>query len=248
MTYPFGSENNPQPAAPPVPAQPAEATSYTPVPEQPVAPQAPAPPAQQQAPAPPTVFLPAQPMQPQPMQPMPAQPMPAQPMQPVSAPPTAYLPAMVEAPQVMGPATVVTDFGAPAGPSALRRNLVPVLAVVSGVLLLLSGVVIGLYVNERSELSKTRTTLQSQVQEQRDIVTQRDTKLAETEKRVGELTTELSVTETSLSSVTAERDVLLPCMRRVQELYDKLDARADLVAILTQTEDACNRAEETVSP
>jgi cell division protein FtsB len=150
---------------------------------------------------------------------------------PVSVLPTAYLPVATSAPPAAAPAA-----------DANRRKLTLVLAVLGAVLLVVSGVLGGLYINERGRLADTKVALQ----QQREIVTQREATIAESEKQVSDLTGELATTKTSLTSTTAERDVLLPCMRRTQELFDAIDNNRELTAIIRQTSDACKKAEDKV--
>jgi hypothetical protein len=218
MTYSYGPEDPNQPGAPAIPANAVDPGVTThqavPVPGQP---QAPVPQfaAQQFAVPPPAA--------------------PSFTAPPVSAPPTAYLPVATSAPPSIAPATGVA--------AAPRRNVTLILAIVAAVLLAVSGVTGGLYFNEHSRLSDTKSTLQ----EQRDVVAQREAKIAESEKQVADLTSELATTKTTLTATTAERDVLVPCMRRVQELFDALDNKRPLTTILSQTDEACDKAEDAVN-
>ncbi|MEQ4305480.1 hypothetical protein ABNF97_29555 [Plantactinospora sp. B6F1] len=137
----------------------------------------------------------------------------------------------------------------PPGPRpALGGRATLLLAILSVLLLALGGVGFGLYLNERGELRETRSDLNSQLQEQRDIVTQRDQKIAETEQKVSDLTTELDTTKENLSTVTKERDVLLPCMRRAQDMFDAARDRNEsrLSSALRQADTACSKAQAGV--
>ncbi|MFY1637618.1 hypothetical protein ACN27F_30830 [Solwaraspora sp. WMMB335] len=170
---------------------------------------------------------------------------------PISAPPTS-VPPTSPPPQYGPPPYAQAPYAqapyAQAPPPAPRGRATVVLAVLSVLLLALGAVGFGLYLNERGELRETRSDLSTQLQEQRDIVTERDEKIAETEVRVGELTEELDSTKENLSGVTEERDVLLPCMRRAQEMFDAARAgdEAKLDAALRQADTACSRAQAGV--
>ncbi|MEN3608177.1 hypothetical protein [Plantactinospora sp. ZYX-F-223] len=130
-------------------------------------------------------------------------------------------------------------------PPVFRGRATLLLAILSVALLVLGGVGFGLYFNERGELRETRSDLNTQLQEQRDTVTQRDAKIAETEKKVSDLTTELTTTKDNLSDVTKERDVLLPCMRRAQDMFDAARDRNEsrLSTALRQADTACSKAQ-----
>ncbi|MFY1699308.1 MULTISPECIES: hypothetical protein [unclassified Solwaraspora] len=186
------------------------------------------------APAP----APAPPISAPPTQPFPVQPSYA----PVSPPVPPYTPAAA-------PAAAPAQSYAPAPPPAAPKGRATIaLAVVSVLLLVLGAVGFGLYVDERGELRDTRSDLTSQLQEQRDIVTEQEEKIAETEARVGELTTELDTTKENLAGVTEERDVLLPCMRRAQEMFDAARAgnESKIETALRQADTACSRAQAGV--
>ncbi|WP_051797216.1 hypothetical protein [Catenuloplanes japonicus] len=129
----------------------------------------------------------------------------------------------------------------PAAPSApLGRNGM-ILAVLCAVLFTLAGIGFGLYLNERGELGDTRTELQ----EQREIVTQRDATIADAEKRATDLTTTLDTTKDTLAETTEERDALVPCMRGTQDIFTALREDNDdkLGRALDAAEEACGKAE-----
>jgi uncharacterized protein HemX len=229
MTYPSYGPEDAQYRAPaaPVPAQPANA--YPPAPPSTPYPPASAPPVSAAPTSPPPTSAP-----------------------PVSAPPTQAFAAQPSYPP--GPAATDNQppYGPPppygpaqAPPAAPKRRATLVLAVLSVLLLALGTVGFGLYYSERGELRETRTDLNAQLQEQRDIVSERDETIAETEARVAELTTELDATKENLSGLTEERDVLLPCMRRVQEMFDiaRAGERNKLDAAIRQADTACSRAQ-----
>ena len=186
---------------------------------------------------------------------------PPAPPPPVSAPPTATAPGAAPptaAPPAYGPPTATPPTSGPptygpptypqVPPPAPKGRATLALAVLSVLLLALGAVGFGLYLNERGELRETSSDLSTQLQEQRDIVTERDEKIAETEVRVGELTDELNSTKENLAGVTEERDVLLPCMRRAQEMFDAARAGDEdkLDTALRQADTACSRAQAGV--
>ncbi|MDG4771810.1 hypothetical protein [Solwaraspora sp. WMMD792] len=181
---------------------------------------------------------------------------PPAPPPPTPAPPTATSPAYgppTPAPPTSGPPTSgPPGYGPPTYPQvpppAPKGRATLVLAVLSVLLLALGAVGFGLYFNERGELRDTRSDLTTQLQEQRDIVAERDERITETETRVGELTSELDTTKENLAGVTEERDVLLPCMRRAQEMFDAARAGDEdkLDAALRQADTACSRAQAGV--
>ncbi|MFY1690763.1 hypothetical protein [Plantactinospora sp. WMMB782] len=137
---------------------------------------------------------------------------------------------------------------APGSPAVFRGRGTLLLAVLSVALLVLAGVGFGLYLNERGELRETRSDLNTQLQEQRDTVTQRDAKIAETEQKVNDLTTELTTTKDNLSDITKERDVLLPCMRRAQDMFDAARDQNEsrLRTALRQADTACSKAQSGI--
>lgn len=169
------------------------------------------------------------------------------PYAPTSPPATGYAPAP-PVPPYAPPTGSPPTAAPPAPPPASKGRATIVLAVVSALLLVLGAVGFGLYVNERGELRDTRADLTGQLQEQRDIVTEQEEKITETEARVGELTTELDTTKENLAGVTEERDVLLPCMRRAQEMFDAARAGDEdkLDTALRQADIACSRAQAGV--
>ncbi|ROO61141.1 hypothetical protein EDC02_3070 [Micromonospora sp. Llam0] len=220
MSYPYGSED----AQYRPPATPTPTPTPTPAPAP-----APAPPIS----GPPTQAFPAQPAYGPPPYP------PTSPPYPPTSPPASGYPPPTGSPPAASP---------PTPPAAPNGRATVVLAVVSVLLLALGAVGFGLYFNERGELRETRSDLTSQLQEQRDIVTERDEKITETETRVGELTSELDTTKENLAGVTEERDVLLPCMRRAQEMFDAARAGDEdkLDTALRQADTACSRAQAGV--
>ncbi|GAB7046769.1 hypothetical protein [Catenuloplanes indicus] len=136
-------------------------------------------------------------------------------------------------------------YPAPAGPAYSTpppaRQQLPVTTLVLGVvcllLLVLAGIGLGLYVNERRRHNATEALLRD-----------RDTTITETESRADDLDARLNNTEDQLSEITGERDALLPCMRRAQEIFDALrrDDDDDLGTALEMGITACAEAEEAV--
>ncbi|GAB7044037.1 MULTISPECIES: hypothetical protein [Catenuloplanes] len=137
------------------------------------------------------------------------------------------------------------QYPAPAGPTYAAPppagNQLPVTTLVLGVvcllLLVLAGTGLGLYVNERRRHNATEALLRD-----------RDAAITETERRATDLDARLKNTEDQLSEVTGERDALLPCMRRAQEIFDALrrDDDDDLGTALEMAITACAEAEDAV--
>lgn len=127
----------------------------------------------------------------------------------------------------------------PAPPSAHRR--LPVTTIVLGVvcllLLVLAGTGLGLFVNERRQHDATEALLRD-----------RDATISETERQVDDLNARTKTTGDQLAEITGERDALLPCMRRAQEIFDALrrDDDDDLGTALEMAITACAEAEDTV--
>ena len=168
--------------------------------------------------------------------------------QPTASQPTVGFPAQPPAAPAYQPAAPAYQPAAPAyqpaapayppplaqisgtpyeSPEARRRPTVLVLAIAGALLLVFGGLMLGLYVNERGNLSDTKTNLSdtradltAQVQEQKTIVTDQQAKLAEAEKHATDLDTQLKTTKTNLADVTGQRDALVPCMRRIQDAFD----------------------------
>ncbi|MFI5845758.1 hypothetical protein ACIA8K_39245 [Catenuloplanes sp. NPDC051500] len=159
------------------------------------------------------------------------------PAAPTSGPPTVAFPAHIPPSPVEQPYPPVPVPAAGSSPG--RAGLV--LGVLCAVLFLLAGVGFGLYLNERGELGDTRAELQ----EQRDLVTQRDATIADAGKREADLTTTLDTTKDGLADVTEERDVLVPCMRGTQDIFIALREDNDdkLGRAIDAAEKACAKAE-----
>lgn len=143
--------------------------------------------------------------------------------------------------------------GVPYGPPEPRRKpAVLVLAIATAVLFVFGGLMFGLYLNERgtlndtkTEMRDTRTELTSQVEEQKSIVTEQEEKLAAAEKRAADLDKELGTTKTNMAEMKAQRDVLVPCMRRIQDAFDAA-ANGDSAGInraLRSARTTCDKAE-----
>ncbi|WP_125803839.1 hypothetical protein [Actinoplanes sp. ATCC 53533] len=133
-----------------------------------------------------------------------------------------------------------------------RRPAVLVLAIAAALLLVFGGLMLGLYVNDhgnlndtKADLRDTRADLGAQVQEQKSIVTQEQAKFAEAEKRATDLETQLKTSKANLADVTAQRDALVPCMRRIQDAFDSAangDARG-IDTALKRARTSCDKAE-----
>lgn len=175
--------------------------------------------------------------------------------QPTATQPTAQYPAQPPAaPAAPGYQPALTQIsGVPYGPpEARRRSTVLVLAIAAAMLLVFGGLMLGLYLNERGNLNDTKANLRdaradltAQVKEQQTIVTEQQAKLAQTEKRANDLNTQLGATKTNLAEVTAQRDVLVPCMRRIQDAFDAA-ANGDSSGVsraLRQARTTCDKAE-----
>ena len=186
-----------------------------------------------------------QPVVPQPGMPQPGMPQPPapQPMQYPAQPPAApgYPPALTQI------------SGIPYGPpEARRRSTVLVLSIAAAFLLVFGGLMLGLYLNERgtvndtkANLTDTRADLTAQVTEQKALVTEQQEKLALAEKKVTDLNAQIASTKASLADVTAQRDVLVPCMRRIQDAFDSA-ANGDSSGInraLRAARTTCDKAE-----
>jgi uncharacterized protein HemX len=174
--------------------------------------------------------------------PPPATPHPATP-HPATAP-TGQYPVQPPLPaQISG-----TPYGTP---PPRGRSTVLVLAIAAAVLLVFGGLMFGLYLNERGTLNDTKANLRdtradltAQVAEQKSIVTEQQEKLTQTEKRATDLSTQLDKTKTSLADVTAERDVLVPCMRRTEEIFSAATNgdESGTIRALRAARAACDRA------
>ncbi|WP_305787101.1 hypothetical protein [Symbioplanes lichenis] len=135
------------------------------------------------------------------------------------AQPTAPLPAPPPYPPVSA-----TPFPAP---PERRRPATLVLGIAAALLLVFGGLMLGLYLNEHGNLNDTkgnlrdtRADLTAQVEEQKGIVSSTQQKLADAEKKAGDLTTQLGATKADLAETKGQRDVLVPCMRRIQDAFD----------------------------
>jgi uncharacterized protein HemX len=135
---------------------------------------------------------------------------------------------------------------------ARRRPTVLVLAIAAALLLVFGGLMLGLYLNDHGNLNDTKANLRdtkadlgAQVQEQKTLVTEQEEKLAASEKRANDLKTQLDTTKTNLAAVTGQRDVLVPCMRRIQDAFDSAangDSRGISTA-LRRARTSCDKAE-----
>jgi len=133
-----------------------------------------------------------------------------------------------------------------------RRPTVLILAIAAALLLVFSGLMLGLYLNDhgnlndtKANLSSTRSDLSAQVQEQKSLVTQEQGKFAESEKLRTDLETQLKTTKATLADVTAQRDTLVPCMRRIQDAFDSAangDSRG-IDTALKRARTSCDKAE-----
>ncbi|MDP9792867.1 uncharacterized protein HemX [Catenuloplanes nepalensis] len=147
-----------------------------------------------------------------------------------------YGPEGHQYPAPAGPAPAPAYPAPPPSPAGLPITTL-VLGVVCLLLLVLAGLGLGLYVNERRQHNATEASLRD-----------RDTTITETESRADDLEARLNNTEDQLSDMTKERDALLPCMRRAQEIFDALrrDDDDDLGTALEMGITSCAEAEEAV--
>lgn len=184
-------------------------------------------------------------------------PQPAAP-QPAMAQTTGQFPVQSPAAPVAPgyPPALTQISGVPYGPPQdRRRSTVLVLAIAAALLLVFGGLMLGLYVNERGTLNDTkanlrdtRTDLTTQVNEQKTLVTEQQEKLALAEKRANDLNTQLGATKTNLTEMTAQRDVLVPCMRRVQDAFDAAATgdSSGVTRALRAARTTCDKAERKV--
>jgi len=175
--------------------------------------------------------------------------------QPTAAQPTVQYPVQPPAPPAApGYLPALTQIsGVPDGPAGdRRRSTVLVLAIAAALLLVFGGLMLGLYVNERgnlndtkANLNSTRTDLSAQVQEQKALATSLQAKLAEAEERATDLDTQLTTTKTNMSDMKAQRDALVPCMRRIQDAFDAASNgdSSGVTRALRQARTACDKAE-----
>ena len=173
-----------------------------------------------------------------PTAPQPTVSMPAQPPAPPAA--MAYPPALA---QISG-----TPYPAP---EARRKPTVLVLAIASALLLVFGGLMLGLYINERGNLADTKSTLhdtRSELEAQKALVASQQEKLAADDKNTTDLTTQLGDMKTKMTSVTAERDVLVPCMRRIEDAFDAAANGDDkgVTNALRQARTTCDKAETKI--
>ncbi|MEU0550368.1 hypothetical protein [Micromonospora sp. NPDC005979] len=145
---------------------------------------------------------------------------------PASAPPYAGQP--MSAPPVSGPAYGQPMSGPPgmapygAAPAPRRSRAVLVLALVATLLLLVSGVMTGLFVTKNNELNRTEKRLTTQV-------SQRDGTIAANTTEIGRLKTELQVmqdkldnTEQDLTGTRNDRDEQARQKKVIASCLDKL--------------------------
>jgi chromosome segregation ATPase len=118
--------------------------------------------------------------------------------------------------------------------------LVAVVAAVA--LFLLAGVMTGLYVAKSSQLGDTRETLNKREQ----TIAANNEKITKLESDLETANSELTKSKESLTDVTKERDVLLPCMRRFVEALDSVGNDAALETALRQATTACQKAQAEV--
>jgi hypothetical protein len=137
-----------------------------------------------------------------------------------------------------------TPYPAPPG----RRPTVLVLSIAAALLLVFGGLMLGLYVNERGNLHDTQAALtdtRAQVEQQKTLVTQQTAKTTAAEKNAADLTAQLDKKNTDLNDMKGQRDVLIPCMRRIQDAFDAA-ANGDSGGIsnaLRQARTLCDKAE-----
>lgn len=179
--------------------------------------------------------------QPQPItQPM-QQPVPQQtPPQPAPQPAGLY-----PAPPQFAVAPVTSPVVGYGGPPARRPVATIVLSIVTVLLIVFGGVMIGFYLDKRGELRETKADLTSQVQAQEQIVADQGKKIADGDKKAADLSNQLNGTKTNLAGVTADRNALVPCMRRIQEAFtaaENGDAGATRTA-LRRAKTSCDKAE-----
>ena len=165
--------------------------------------------------------------------------------QPQPAPQPGPPPALYPAPPQFAVAPVTSPVVGYGAPPPRRPVAALVLAVVTVLLLVFGGVMVGFYLDKRGELRDTKADLTSQVQQQEAIVADQGKKIAEVEKKAGDLNTQLTGTKNNLAGVTADRNALVPCMRRIQEAFtaaENGDAGATRTA-LRRAKTSCDKAE-----
>jgi hypothetical protein len=164
-----------------------------------------------------------------------------------------YPPPPQPQPQPTGswPATSTPPYAVSGAPPAVgapygeqQRGRAPMLvAVVAAVaLFLLAGVMTGLYVAKSSQLGDTRETLNKREQ----TIVANNEKITKLESDLETANSELTKSKESLTDVTKERDVLLPCMRRFVEALDSVGNDAALETALRQATTACQKAQAEV--
>jgi septal ring factor EnvC (AmiA/AmiB activator) len=119
---------------------------------------------------------------------------------------------------------------------------VPVLSIATALLLVFGGLMLGFYLNERGNLNDTRANLTAQVSEQKTTVAGQQEKLTAAEKKATDLNAQLEKQKTSMADVTAQRDVLAPCMRHFEAMLDAT-TEGGFEAAYRATKAACDKAE-----
>lgn len=133
--------------------------------------------------------------------------------------------------------------GSPYGPPRARgRSAVVVLSIATALLVIFGGLMLGLYLNERGNLSDTRADMASQVSEQKTVVAGQQEKLTTEEKETADLKAQLDKLKASTADVTAQRDVLTPCMRHFEAMLDAV-SDASFRASYQAAKAACDKAE-----
>lgn len=172
--------------------------------------------------------------------------------------PTQQLPEYPAQPPVSGPGapgfptgamqTSGASYGtAPPG----RGSTTSVLAAVAGLFFVLAAVLGGLYFDKRGELRDTKADLAtrtSEMQTQQRLVAEQSAKTAEAEKHAADLTGELDKTKASLTDMTSDRKVLMPCMQRIQEMFQaaREGNGSATIRALERARTACDKAEINV--
>ncbi|MET0492477.1 MAG: hypothetical protein ABW000_05035 [Actinoplanes sp.] len=164
-----------------------------------------------------------------------------QPAPPQGPPPAALYPA----PPQFAVAPVTSPVVGYGPPPAKRPVAAIVLSIVTVLLVVFGGVMVGFYLDKRGELRETKADLTSQVQAQEKIVADQGKKIADGDKKAADLNSQLTGTKNNLAGVTSDRNALVPCMRRIQEAFtaaENGDAGATRTA-LRRAKSSCDKAE-----
>jgi hypothetical protein len=183
--------------------------------------------------------------------------------QPMSAPPQSGAPygqqqhsaPPMSAPPMSAPPGSAPPYGAPAAPAAKSgagRNVL-VLAIVAGLLLVLSGVMTGLYVAKSSDLDATERTLTSRVAERDTTITTNKTEIDRLTKELQTAKDKLGNVEQDLTGTKNDRDQQLKEKQVIAKCLDQLTTALSAAASGNRTaynnaikglDKVCNEAEK----